>query len=154
MGDKKKPLKIKDKESNRIHKDEIKKNKPTHIKFNYSFLTSNNSLCYNNTNFVEGHKLQLLQRVIELSDKELIHILAYKKNIGLEFIEKKDFILDVKYNQKFDDVEYRKKESNGKYAVFRLYTNNKPLPSRIVGKMINNVFYIMYIDLNHELYKG
>lgn len=156
MGDKGKKLKIKktEDENEKINKDEIKKNSPTHIKFNYSFITNNSRYHYENGSFTDKFKLEFLQRTFALSQKELVHILAYRKNIGIEFLEKEQIIKDVKYNPRFDEVEYRKKESGGKFAVFRIHTNNNPLPSRVIGKLINNVFYIMFIDLEHELYKG
>lgn len=154
MADKSKKIKFKQKDNNKISKNDIKNNKPTHLKFNYSFITNNNRYSYKNEEFNGDHKLNFLNRIFQLSEKELIEIMAYSKNIGLEFIEKKDFKKDIEYNKKFEDVEYRKKETDGKYAIFRLYPNNNPLPSRIIGKLINNVFYIMYLDLKHELYKG
>lgn len=94
-----------------------------------------------------------IRRMVFLSERELVLVLNYPKNKGFETINKDDFKRkDVKYDEKFDLVEYRRKESSGKYFIFRLYTNNNPKPARIIGKLINNVFYVMYIDLEHEMY--
>ena len=48
-----------------------------------------------------------------------------------------------KSHRNFDD---------GKYAIFRLYTNNNPIVARIIGKLIRNVFYIFFIDIGGKLY--
>ena len=41
---------------------------------------------------------------------------------------------------------------DGKYSIFRLYKNNDPTPGRVIGKLVNKVFYIFYIDVKGILY--
>jgi hypothetical protein len=149
-----KDIKLKKNEKVKISRSEISNNKPTHIKFNFSFTTRNKDFSLKNELFTDEHKLQLYERMVFLSENELIQVLSYSKEIGIEQIYKEDFKKDIKYNDKFDAVEYRRKEAGGKYAIFRLYTNNNPLPARIIGKLISNVLYIMYVDLKHEIYDG
>jgi len=148
-------FKIKDQENKKIKRNEIGNNRPTHIKFNLSFFTTNNNFSNKNEGFIDEYKLQLYERMVFLSEKELIQVLSYRKNVGFETINKEDFNRnDIKYNETFDSVEFRRKESNGKYFIFRLYPNCNPIPARIIGKLINNVFYVMFIDLKHEMYDG
>ena len=42
---------------------------------------------------------------------------------------------------------------DGKYSIMRLYKNNDPTKGRIIGKIVNKVFYIFYIDVKGILYK-
>lgn len=42
---------------------------------------------------------------------------------------------------------------DGSYTIIRLYKNNYPTPGRIIGKLVNKVFYIFYIDVKGDLYK-
>ncbi|PEJ57378.1 hypothetical protein CN692_13270 [Bacillus sp. AFS002410] len=149
-----KELKLKPKKGKGISiKDELESFKPTHIKFNLSFVTSNNEFSFSNTSFEDHHKVKLMDRIFELSTEEYVVIANRPKNIAFEFIDSSSFIRDVSYNKIFDKAEFRKK-SNDKFAVFRLYPNNNPLPTRIIGKIVNKIFYVMYIDLNHKMYKG
>ena len=45
------------------------------------------------------------------------------------------------------------KNISSKYAIFRPYSNNNPIVARIIGKLIGDVFYILYIDIGGNLYK-
>lgn len=146
------PPKIKSKDNKKISRKDILNNRPTHLKFNFSFITSNNSYCIENENFIEQHKLKFLERILFLSKEDIVKTYAYRKDIGIERIEKSAIKKQVEYNKKFDDVEFRKRESDSKFTIFRIYPNNNPIPARVLGKVINNVFYIMFIDLNHDLY--
>lgn len=136
-----------------ISKEEIASFRPTHMKFNFSFLTTNNTFSFENSDFSSQHQAQLLQRIFELSKEEYIVVQGWNKKIGVEFVDNSSLKRPVAYGNKFDESEFRRKASD-KFAVFRLYKNNNPIPARIIGKMVNKIFYVMYIDLNHELYDG
>jgi hypothetical protein len=137
----------------KISRNEIESFKPTHMKFNFSFMTTNNAFSFENSDFLPVHQAQLLKRVYELSQEDYVVISGRNKKIGLEFIEKSSFNRPVEYSKKFDESDFRKK-ANDKFAVFRLYTNNNPIPARIIGKIVNKIFYIMFIDLSHDIYDG
>ena len=116
---------------------------PTHIKFNFSFINYEKG-------FTDEYKLQFLKRIRELSRIPYLELCSYSKNIGLEF-EKVDIKkeIDVAFfagnsHRNFDDK---------KYAIFRLYTNDNPILARVIGRLINNVFYIFFIDIGGNLYK-
>lgn len=136
-----------------ISKEDISSFKPSHMKFNFSFMTTNNTFSFNNHEFSNEHKAQLIQRIFELSSEDYIVIAGRNKKIGIEFIDKTNLKRPVEYGKKFDESDFRKK-ANEKFAVFRLYSNNNPIPARIIGKMVNKIFYVMFIDLNHEIYNG
>ncbi len=135
-----------------VSKQQITQNTFTHIKFNFSFLTTNNKFSFDNKNFSDKDKIALLNRMKELSEVNYIQLRGYSKNIGFEMLEPSSLTKQIQYSSQFNDVDFRK--DTDKYAVFRLYTNNNPKPARIVGKLVNKVFYILFIDLNHEMYKG
>ena len=115
---------------------------PTHLKFNFSFITVDD-------NFTKEHQLKLLERIRELSKYPYLEVLSWNKEIGIETekIEIKKEIpkefLSGNSHRNFDD---------GKYAIFRLYTNNNPIVARVIGRLINKVFYIFYIDIGGNLY--
>lgn len=116
--------------------------KPTHLKFNFSFINYEK-------NFTDEHKLQLLQRIRELSEVPYLEVASWGKNIGIE-IEK--IKIDKKIKDGFVDEATHRNFEDKKYAIFRLYTNNNPIVARVIGKLINNVFYIFFIDIGGNLY--
>ena len=95
---------------------------PTHIKFNFSFITYMD-------NFTDEHKVKMMDRLIEISKEPYLVVAGWRKEIGFE-------------NIKVD----------GKYTIIRLYPNGNPCNSRIIGKMIHNIFYIFFIDIKGNLY--
>ena len=113
---------------------------PTHIKFNFSFITYEDD-------FTDEHKLQLLKRMRELSSVPYIELQSWRKNIGLEFerVKIKKDIAEEFFAGHSDFID-------GKYAIFRLYPNDNPICARVIGKVIRNVFYIFYIDIGGNLY--
>lgn len=150
---KKKAPAIKSPKLNPINSRDITAFKPTHIKFNFSFLTTNKSYSFENPKFTSDYKAQLLTRIIELSAEDYILISGRKKSIGLEFLPETSFAKKISYNNEFQNSEFRKKSSD-KFAVFRIYTNNNPIPARVIGKVVNNIFYVFFIDLDHSMYSG
>ncbi len=113
---------------------------PTHIKFNFSFITYEE-------NFTEEYQLQFLKRIRELSSVTYLELSSWRKNIGIE-IEKIKIDKDISSgffsgHRNIDD---------GKYAIFRLYTNDNPVLGRVIGRLINKVFYVFYIDIGGKLY--
>ncbi len=115
---------------------------PTHLKFNFSFITYEK-------NFTNEYQIQFLKRIRELSSKSYLEVSSWGKEIGLEFLK-----LDInkKISQDFFKGTSHRNFDDKKYAIFRLYTNNNPIVARIIGKLINNVFYIFFIDIGGNLY--
>lgn len=149
----KKP-KIKGKQgTNKISFNDIQSFKPTHMKFNLSFVTTNNTFSFDNTKFTDVYKAQFLKRMFELSSEDYIVISGRNKSIGIEFIDEFSLKRPVECKKGFYSSDHRKNASE-KYAVFRLYSNNNPIAARIIGKIVNKIFYVMFIDLEHELYDG
>lgn len=127
------------------------------ITFNFSFMTNNNKFNFHNEEFKEEHKHILFHRLHELSKKDIVSLTAKtNKNYGLEKIDKKNLSSKDKLkNMQIDTVFSTSKRddlSGDGYWIFRLCPNNNPFESRIVGKMIDDTFYVMFIDINHDLY--
>ena len=99
---------------------------PTHIKFNFSFINYEKG-------FTDEYKLQFLKRIRGLEFEKV----DIKKEIDVAFFAGNS-------HRNFDDK---------KYAIFRLYTNDNPILARVIGRLINNVFYIFFIDIGGILYK-
>ena len=117
---------------------------PQYLKFNFSYIAYEE-------NFVDKHQIQFLKRIRELSADTYNIIRNRNKNIGLEFIEinelgiKKE--IPHKFRQRFESKEY-----NNKLAIMRLYPNNNPIVARIIGVIIKNIYYILFIDIGGKLY--
>lgn len=114
---------------------------PTHIIFNFSFITYMDGF--------EGiHRENFIKRIIEISKEPYLVVANWPKEIGFEYVEVN---ISKQIDPKFYESENR--VFDGKYTIFRLYPNNNPLKSRIIGKMINKIFYVFFIDINGDLYK-
>lgn len=113
--------------------------RPTHLKFNFSFITYEKDVG-------DKEKVQILKRIRELSEEPYIIVANYGREIGFENVK-----VDIR---KEIDPKFFSGHRNfdGKYTIIRLYTNNNPTKGRIIGKIINKVFYIFYIDVKGELY--
>lgn len=116
---------------------------PTHLKFNFSFISYEE-------NFTDEYKLQFLKRIRELSQVPYLEVASWNKKIGIEF-EKIDIKKDI--DKKFYEGNSHRNFDDKKYAIFRLYTNNNPVLGRVIGRLIKNVFYIFFIDIGGNLYK-
>ena len=116
--------------------------KPIYLKFNFSFMK------YDEKDFTEEHKKALFDRIVELSTYNYQLIASWRKKIGFEKINEKIIKKQI-------SIEFAQSDRNrdDKYTIFRLYPNNNPLNSRIIGKEINKVFYILFIDIKGKLYK-
>jgi len=113
--------------------------RPTHLKFNFSFITYEKDVG-------DEEKIQLYNRIKELSKEPYLIVANYGKEKGFENVK-------VNINKEIDSKFYAGHRSfDGKYTIIRLYTNNNPFPGRIIGKLINKVFYIFFIDVKGVLY--
>jgi len=117
--------------------------RPTHIKFNFSFISYDE-------NFTEDHQIQLLKRIRELSSVPYLEMTSWPRSNGIE-IEKIDIPKEISSN--FFKGNSHRNFDDKKYAIFRLYTNNNPIVARVIGRIINQVFYIFFIDIGGTLYK-
>lgn len=115
---------------------------PTHIKFNFSFITYDD-------NFTEEYQIQFLKRIRELSSVSYLEMLSWDKKKGIE-IEKID--IKKKISPLFFDGNTHRNFESGKYAIFRLYKKDEPILARVIGCLINKVFYIFFIDIGGKLY--
>ena len=120
--------------------------KPVYLKFNFSFLTHTDE-----GYFDDKAKVALLKRLLELSDQPFTTVNNYDKVRGLEYIDRSKLGIRKDLPSKFDDQNSHRKFNN-KFAIFRLYKNNNPTKARIIGHLINKVFYIFYIDMKGDLY--
>jgi len=113
---------------------------PTHIKFNFSFITYED-------NFDEKYQIQLLKRIREMSSVPFIELMSWSKNKGFE-IEK----INIEKNISPNFYQGHRDFDDEKYAIFRLYTNDNPILARVIGRLINKIFYIFFIDIGGNLY--
>lgn len=136
----------------KVHSRKIKQNNPKvqkvctncfnpkFIKFNFSFLKYDDEL---ETKDI----IQLYERLKKISKEPYLIVSSWDKKIGFEN-ENLNIAKEIPIG--FEDGNRR---FDGKYTVIRLYPNNNPTPGRIIGKMINCIFYIFYIDAKGNLYK-
>lgn len=113
---------------------------PTFVKFNFSFISYED-------NMNDKEKAQLYDRIREISQVPYLIVSSWDRTKGFET---ERLNISKQIDPSFFDGN---REFDGKYTVFRLYKNNDPTPGRIIGKMINKVFYIFFIDVKGKLYK-
>jgi len=118
---------------------------PIYLKFNFSYISYEE-------NFKDEYKLQLFQRIRELSDVPYTVILNRPRKISFEFEDKDKLNIKKEIPNKFQE-RYNEKEYNNKLAIMRLYNNNNPILARVIGVIIKNVFYIFFIDIGGKLYE-
>lgn len=129
-----------------IKKNEIKLQKTcnncyktNHIVFNFAYIVFDEE-------FNDKAKTAFIDRLREVSSVNYLEMRAWAKYKGFEEIIIK---ISKEVPKRFED-EIQK--FDGKYSIMRLYKNNEPTPGRIIGKIINKVFYIFFIDIKGELY--
>jgi hypothetical protein len=126
-----------------------------YLTFNFSFLSTNSNYNHSCIDFTPEHHTLLIQRLHELSQMDIVSLTAStSKHRGLEKINKfnsRDRISSIKLHPKFCSSK-RTDLAGDCFWVFRLCPNNNPYPTRIIGKMIDDIFYVMFIDCDHELY--
>ena len=127
------------KKDNKISKSCTNCFKSKHIVFNFAYITYDDDFC-------DTDKKMFIDRLREMSSVTYLELMTWPKQKGLEEVKVKiakevpeTFINEI---QDFD----------GKYSIMRLYKNNEPTPGRIIGKLVNKVFYIFYIDVKGRLY--
>lgn len=113
--------------------------KSNHITFNFAYVTYDND-------FIDRDKNVLIDRMREVSAVPYIEMRMWNKYKGFEEVR---LTIDKQIPNKFEeDIQ----KFDGKYSIMRLYKNNEPTPGRIIGKIVNKVFYIFYIDVKGTLY--
>jgi len=113
--------------------------KSNHIVFNFAYITYSDS-------FEKEEKTVLFDRIIELSSVNYLEMMRWDKYKGIE--EERLKIRKEIPTGFINDIE----DFDGKYSIFRLYKKNNSTPGRIIGKLVNKVFYIFYIDVKGNLY--
>lgn len=110
----------------------------SYLKFNFTYISYEKDL---NKEYLE----QLYQRLKNLSVSSQIAVMQREKKTGIE-------IESLSINKELPE-ELKNNRVSKKYAIFRLYPNNNPIVARIIGKLVDDVFYILYIDIGGKLYK-
>lgn len=124
--------------------------KPTHkeyLTFNFSFLSknSNNNLDKNSKKINKRVRLKLLERISSLSERNIVEVLALRKEEGLERIDEDQVNFPI--NKEFINSK-RHLECDDGYWIFRL--NNL---GRVIGKKNRNIYYLLTIDTDFKAYK-
>ena len=113
---------------------------PQYLKFNFSFINYEEDL-------EDKDKIQLYERIKHISSEPYLVVSNWDKKIGFENV---NIDISKKINPKFFDGN---RQFDEKYTIIRLYPNNNPTKGRIIGKIINKIFYIFFIDAKGKLYK-
>ena len=116
---------------------------PVFIKFNFAYIVFQD-------NFNDSHKLAFLKRMFEMSDIAYNALVNRDKKISFEFIDRNVLKINKKIPSEFIN-RFDEKRFN-KWAIMRIYPNNNPIVARVIGVIINKIFYIFYIDIGGNLY--
>ena len=113
----------------------------------HTFLTNATqyNLKKNNKNVNNKIRLKLLEKIATLSEEDKVLILNRPKDQGLELLPEEQVKLRI--NQEFKDSG-RYEECDDNYWVFRLSKKG-----RVIGKISDNIFYILAVDPKFDLYK-
>lgn len=115
---------------------------PTHLKFNFSFITYDE-------NFDDEYQIQFLKRIRELSSVPYLEMMNWNRKIGIE-VERVS--INKQISPAFFDGNSHRNFDSGKFAIFRLYPNDNPILGRVIGCLINKIFYVFFIDIGGKLY--
>lgn len=118
---------------------------PIYLKFNFSYIVYDD-------NFSKEHQLKFLNRIRDLSSATYNVILNRDKKVSFEFPDMDEIHINKEIPKDFQD-RFDKKRYNNKWAIMRIYPNNNPINARVIGVMINKIFYIFFIDIGGNLYK-
>ncbi|WP_056995600.1 hypothetical protein [Limosilactobacillus equigenerosi] len=124
----------------------LTKHNRTRLTFNFSFLTEEKGFNLNKNNGVSREaRLKLLEKIQFLSVQDKADIMMLPKETGLERLH--ESYVDLRVHGDFINSG-RNELCGDKYWIFRL---NKL--GRVIGKIDNEVFYILAIDTKFKLYK-
>lgn len=98
------------------------------------------------------HKAQIINAMIRLSASTFLVVLQYPKNTGIE-IEYKDKLGITKEYPKNFLSRFPISQFNNKVSIIRLYPNDNPVLGRIIGVIIKNIFYMLFVDIGGKPYK-
>lgn len=127
--------------------DKLRKISDLRVVWNLSFITSDKK--YNLNNSYVNYK-QLVSKLEEVSKYSLIAFTNLPKSSGVEFLDPcnlKGKLAKITFPSNFGKL--RDDVAMDKWFAMRFSSS-----SRIIGKRIDNIFYVFWIDPNHELYSG
>lgn len=127
-------------------KHEIKRVHKEYLTFNFSFLTkdSDYNLDKSSKTIDKRVRLKLLERITDLSSKDIVEVLNLRREEGFERIDEKQVKISV--NQAFIQSK-RHLECDDGYWIFRL---NKL--GRVIGMKNGNIYYLLAIDTKFKMY--
>ena len=124
---------------------------PIYLKVNLSYF-KNKNIEKIDKNLKKEYKTQLFNRLLDLSKESYLQLLSRRKNIGIEFEDIEKLNISVEIPNEFEK-RFRNTDYNNKIAITRLCTNDNPYFARIIGIIINKIYYIFYLDINGTTYK-
>ena len=117
---------------------------PIYLKFNFSYIVYDE-------NFTNEHQVKFWERIRELSEPTYNVIMNRNKKISFEFPDMNQLKIEKKIPEQFL-LRFESKKYNNKWAIMRIYPNNNPIIARVIGVIVNKIFYIFFIDIGGNLY--
>lgn len=133
--------------SNYYWVDKLRQSSDLRIVWNLSFISQNTKYNLNNPNV--NHK-QMIEKLEKVSKYSLVAFTNLPKSNGVEFLDPnkvKGKLANM--SSPADFGELRESAAINKWFAIRFSDC-----SRIIGKRIDNTFYVFWVDPNHDLYKG
>lgn len=152
----KKQNEIEDSEKKKLKIGEIDFN-DKRLSFNFSFLTKTKKYNFESGNCKDDMFILLLNRIQELSESTFNYVMALDRahgieGIALDSISSKEKIRSLDIREEFKTSK-RYRLSGKKIWIMRLCPNNNPYETRLIGRLIDQTFYLMFLDYKHDLYK-
>ncbi|AYM02129.1 hypothetical protein [Levilactobacillus yiduensis] len=115
------------------------------LAFNLSFVTSNRKYNFSGKHFDKSIKNKFVEKMIRLSNDDLVTILGWSKESGIENLP--DHIVKLAVNSEFVASGRAATCLTGMW-IFRLAKSG-----RVIGKIKGTTFYVLAIDTTFDLYQ-
>lgn len=127
-------------------KHEIRSAHKEYLTFNFSFLSDDpdHNLDKNNKTINKRVRLKLLEKIANLSSRNIVEVLNLRREEGFERIDEDQVSISV--NKKFIQSK-RHLECDDGYWIFRLNDLG-----RVIGRKNENIYYLLAIDTKFEMY--
>lgn len=125
----------------------IEKHHDKRYAFNFSYITRDDEYCLSKDNKYLTNKVRakFIERICKLSEQDVVSLCFTGKKQGIEKIKESSVSLNIlpefKSSGRYDECE-------SDFRVFRLSTKG-----RVIGKVNDNIFYIMGVDARFDSYK-
>ena len=94
----------------------------------------------------------MFDRMVKLSSLTFVALSNLDKKQGFELVDKKELGYKKQFPEEMNE-RFSLDIQKHKLAIVRLYPNDNPILARIIGVIVNKIFYVLEIDIGGKSYK-